>query len=137
MLAYLGGRCVGCGSVIDLQFHHIDPDTKSFNPRAKAGMKWETLVPEMDKCELRCEPCHKAKHATSHGTVTMYINHKCRCKICKDAVRLYRGHEEFSPAKHGSRAMYAKGCRCDICRIEQSIYARLYYHRKKQEYACL
>jgi hypothetical protein len=137
MIGYLGGRCAECDAWDNLEFHHIDPSTKSFNPRAKALMKWEILVPELNKCRLLCDACHKSEHATSHGTVTMYVSHKCRCEKCKDAIRRYRGHEEFKPAQHGSRTMYRNGCRCDSCTNAQSIYAKSYYHdRKQQEKSC-
>jgi hypothetical protein len=42
-----------------LDFHHIDPECKSFS-LSKAGMPWEALVIEQDKCEVLCKYCHGA-----------------------------------------------------------------------------
>lgn len=136
MIEYLGGACVRCKTAGDLEFHHVDPGTKSFNPRSRASIKWELLVKELDKCRLLCGDCHKSHHATTHGTVTMYVSHKCRCEQCKSAIREYRGNTAFKPAEHGSRSMYKNGCRCGACREAQSDYARAYYHERKQEESC-
>jgi hypothetical protein len=59
---YLGGKCVDCGTTEALEFDHKDPKQKSFAiGKAFAGMKLEKLYVEVDKCELRCRPCHLVK----------------------------------------------------------------------------
>lgn len=61
---YLGGVCVDCGlddrNPEALQFSHNDPATKEFNIAANVQRRWEVLEPELDKCSLRCRPCHLA-----------------------------------------------------------------------------
>lgn len=86
-LAYLGGRCIVCGSVDDLHFHHIDPTSKAFE--IATGMvhrSWANLVIEMDKCELRCAACHIDEHRSTApcGTAQRYWR-GCRCEPCRAA----------------------------------------------------
>ena len=59
---YLGNICWCCGATENLQFDHIDPKTKSFNINAQDS--WEKLIPELDKCQLLCPPCHLKKTLT-------------------------------------------------------------------------
>lgn len=77
----LGGKCVGCGSIIDLEMHHIDPAAKSFTIANEFDRPWGELLEEVKKCELRCMACHKQEHAAKHG-LGMYSHQKCRCEIC-------------------------------------------------------
>lgn len=57
---YLGSKCFLCGYnryLGALQFHHIDPSTKSFNISGRT-ICWEKLQKELDKCVLLCANCH-------------------------------------------------------------------------------
>lgn len=81
MIALLGGSCVGCGSADGLHFHHKVPAEKKFNVSTLFSLPWSQLLPELFKCELRCESCHRKQHPPTHG-LTMYTHHKCRCEIC-------------------------------------------------------
>jgi hypothetical protein len=66
---YKGGCCTICGynkCINALEFHHVDPKTKS-NDLAKGRgidtrMRLETLKPELDKCILLCANCHREVH---------------------------------------------------------------------------
>ena len=84
--AYLGGKCVECGSTSHLEFDHIDPATKSFTVGQGWSLAWETVKEELDKCQLLCKPCHVEKHRLDnvHGTLGGYSNYKCRCPSCKE-----------------------------------------------------
>lgn len=96
---YLGGHCVKCGSTEQLHVDHIDHLTKSFTISENWGRSWETLEPELNKCQLLCKEHHleKSKEEGSlakgwtnqprqtHGTVWSYSKYRCRCSLCKDA----------------------------------------------------
>lgn len=58
-LSYLGGNCQVCGSVEELEFHHVDPDEKIHSITSMlGGSTRERLITELEKCELLCHNCH-------------------------------------------------------------------------------
>lgn len=65
LVDYKGGACQICGynrCIQALDFHHIDPDTKSFS--ISGGTKsLDKLKQEVDKCILVCSNCHREIHA--------------------------------------------------------------------------
>lgn len=67
LVAYKGGKCQVCGynKCNDaLEFHHIDPSTKSFTISSSNIYKnMNKLKEEVDKCMLVCSNCHKEIHA--------------------------------------------------------------------------
>ena len=63
-VSYKGGKCEACGyskCIAAFDFHHIDPSTKDFTISSR-NLKWETLVKEIDKCQLLCANCHREAH---------------------------------------------------------------------------
>lgn len=92
LIAHLGGRCIRCGSLNDLQFDHVDPSTKCFSIMERWKLSIEDLAEELAKCQLLCHPCHAEKHAAvlaEHGTVRRY-RQGCRQECCRRAVREQR-----------------------------------------------
>jgi 5-methylcytosine-specific restriction endonuclease McrA len=67
---YLGGECASCGTKENLEFDHIDPNTKCYGvstilPETPPGYPYtERVWEEVDKCQLLCEACHKKKTYT-------------------------------------------------------------------------
>lgn len=61
IIDHLGGKCVTCGSVEDLEVDHIDRTTKCFDPCARARYAWRNILDELAKCQLLCRTCHWAK----------------------------------------------------------------------------
>lgn len=60
-LALLGGFCVRCGSDEDLNFDHIDRDTKAFPISKLWSVSRVRFLSEIAKCQILCVPCHKEK----------------------------------------------------------------------------
>lgn len=59
-----GGCCELCGydrCIEALEFHHRDSSTKEFviNGSILAAKKWETILAEVDKCDMICANCHR------------------------------------------------------------------------------
>lgn len=66
LVRMLGGKCI-CGynrNVHVLQFHHIEPNNKSFSLtiRECSNHSWNKLVAEAKKCQLLCANCHSEFH---------------------------------------------------------------------------
>lgn len=56
-----GGRCAICGydrCIINLHFHHVDPNEKSFNMSISGGKAIASYRAEAAKCVLVCANCH-------------------------------------------------------------------------------
>jgi len=66
MIDYKGGCCTQCGYnkyFGALEFHHIDPKQKDFNPSQLKRYKFDDMVKkELDKCILVCSNCHREIH---------------------------------------------------------------------------
>lgn len=66
MVDYKGGKCQICGynkCNEALDFHHIDPKTKSFNISGNHCRRWNLVKEEIDKCVMVCSNCHREIHA--------------------------------------------------------------------------
>ena len=88
-LAKLGGKCVRCGTRENLDFDHIDPDTKV----SDIGRMWQkskaAFEAELPKCQLLCKTCHREKTRENgdllwaqHGGFTFAFRKKCKCATC-------------------------------------------------------
>ena len=91
LIALLGGKCSKCESADDLEFDHVDPETKEFAICARMSLPMEELLREVAKCQLLCKPCHRKKSIAEgsqktarHGTQYMYSDLGCRCRVCKN-----------------------------------------------------
>lgn len=110
-LKYLGGVCVHCGGVDDLEFDHIDPKTKSFTVSGRLSHRWEIVVEELKKCQLLCHGCHTNKTKSNGDHL---VNFKSWNK---------------DTWKHGTQGGYRIGCRCDRCKLAYSARRREHYVR--------
>ena len=96
-IAKLGGKCVKCGTVEQLEFDHIDPKTKSFGIGKMWSLSNDKLQKELEKCQLLCKPCHKEKSdrelELSHGR-GLTGKKNCYCPKCKPLKQEYmRGYQ--------------------------------------------
>lgn len=61
-----GGKCQEC-EYADyrgaLEFHHRDPETKSFSLSNVGSISYARLLAEAQKCDLLCSNCHAEHHA--------------------------------------------------------------------------
>lgn len=82
----LGGKCSKCSSRDELEFHHINPEEKSFTIAKGSSFSEERWQDEISKCVLLCRTCHLASHKANnpHGSVKRYWR-GCRCEQCKAA----------------------------------------------------
>ena len=98
--------CVDCGSKENLELDHVIPQDKA----SHKIWSWsrERREVELAKCVARCHKCHKKKTAVDlrntrlikgrvrhvymasgpipHGTWSGYIDHGCRCRLCRRSL---------------------------------------------------
>ena len=71
MLSYFKTHCcVKCGedNPIVLDFDHRDEKTKKYNISAMiASYNWETIITEIQKCDVLCSNCHRIKTSKQFG----------------------------------------------------------------------
>ncbi|SRR5258706_15382151 len=87
----LGGQCTICDSKEDLEFDHIDNETKSFTIWENIDKPWNELLEEIKKCQLLCRSCHNRKtHGSSLGHGEDLTGKRgCKCEPCKARNREY------------------------------------------------
>lgn len=56
-------QCCGENTTVCLDFHHIDPSTKSFQLSNPSTRGWEAIMEEVAKCVVVCKNCHTKIHA--------------------------------------------------------------------------
>ena len=75
----LGGKCNICNEMDNdvLQFHHKNPEEKSFTLSGGWGNKdWKLLKEEIDKCILLCANCHIKLHRKNIQKIFDYFEKK-------------------------------------------------------------
>jgi 5-methylcytosine-specific restriction endonuclease McrA len=91
-IEYLGGKCVICGSVENLELDHKDHRSKKYDLAKMWSGNQGRYKEELNKCQLLCEDCHIRKSSVdrgfkvakgNHGTISTY--RYCRCELCKKA----------------------------------------------------
>jgi 5-methylcytosine-specific restriction endonuclease McrA len=70
-IAYLGGKCIGCGATSNLEIDHKNPASKSFTIGQRLFCSWATLLAELAKCHLLCKRCHARKSAAERSATAM------------------------------------------------------------------
>ena len=110
LIEYLGGKCKLCGydkSIAALEFHHKDPENKSFqlDSRHLSNTNIEKIIMEVDKCVLLCSNCHKEIHYPSlnkekicdiieehnHIDVTKSKRRQSECPVCHKTFDANKG----------------------------------------------
>lgn len=89
----LGGKCVVCGTTMNLEIDHIEPSEKKFN----IGACWSRPIfyEEIKKCQLLCYPCHLKKTSkemrakVTHGKYHVAYRLKCTCALCAEYKKTY------------------------------------------------
>lgn len=87
---FLGGKCVVCGSIENIELDHIDPDLKSIDIAKVWTYSKEKFWIEVKKCQLLCNECHLEKHKSQYpcGTAQRYWR-GCKCIDCRAANALH------------------------------------------------
>ena len=77
LLEYFGSHpCTDCGETdsIVLEFDHLDPEAKSFNiSHALPYRGWQSILDEIEKCEVVCANCHRRRTAHRIGAMRVLL----------------------------------------------------------------
>lgn len=99
LISFLGGSCVDCSSVDDLQFDHAVASEKSFDiAKRLASASWKAILIEAEKCVLRCGSCHldKTTRMRDDGSVDhgegLTGKRNCYCNKCAPLKRVYNAN---------------------------------------------
>ncbi len=62
--------CVDCGEAdpVVLEFDHLRDKAFNIGP-AFSYLRWQTIVDEMEKCEVVCANCHRRRTARRRGSL--------------------------------------------------------------------
>lgn len=102
----LGGKCVVCGSVKNLEFDHTDRETKTVGRRSIMNVSREWALEELKLCQLLCNQHHrdKSEKAGDIGQVEHGGGNSgkrnCPCEPCKERKREYM--REYKKRKNSS-----------------------------------
>ena len=157
LLDALGRECAHCGSTDNIQFDHIDPETKSWDILTEWSKALRLQLEEVKKCQPLCKDCHKIKsdeYQTRSCVDNKFAKRGCDCDLCGDRrireVRDWqRGKVEYSfrvrgtpyekkrrpnstPSSCGEVLHYNRGCRCDDCRRAKTEYCRELRQRRRE-----
>lgn len=88
----LGGKCVDCGALDNLEFDHVDPTTKTYDVGKILTHKRSKVLAELEKCVLRCSLCHVKKstreQSVEHGQ-GLTGKRNCGCPLCAPLKAAY------------------------------------------------
>jgi hypothetical protein len=99
-----GRKCQRCGydkCINALQFHHVDPSKKNYEPAYLIMRRsWDVAFKELQKCILVCANCHAEIHYQNLDVTEILLAAKIFNKYCKkcnsefqtkDAQQIYCG----------------------------------------------
>lgn len=101
MIQYKGGKCEICGydkNIAALEFHHLNPETKSFTISATQH-SWENTKKELDKCICLCANCHRELHnpqSTPENLQQLIDQHQYKIEIKKSNKKKKSNKYKFS-----------------------------------------
>lgn len=92
-IEYKGGKCFDCQSMFSYvvyDFHHLNPDDKSYDWNQMRLLSKETMIKELDKCVLLCSNCHRMRHHLSKTPIEKKATVE---KICKCGKKIGKRSE--------------------------------------------
>lgn len=107
-LEQLGGECIDCGSVEELEFDHRVRENKTSNPSEIWNYSDGRFEEEIAKCVLRCRNCHiertRLQLSVEHGGGASGKKN-CKCEPCRHKFNKYM--REWKKNKRAADAMAA------------------------------
>ncbi len=139
LINYKGGKCQICGYdkvkfLSAFSFHHRDPSQKEFGI-SSSSKKIESLMAEVDKCDLLCVRCHAELHDALHQTkrnkqleIKRKILSDLTCKKCNKKFRPKSSDQKLCSVE--CKALYQ-------CRVERPLKEVLEQEIKENSWVAL
>jgi len=106
--------CQTCGAHSNLVFHHVDPESKSFEIGKSVGQDLATLKAELAKCIILCRSCHNKLHnALKEPTGEMVSCARCGKQEYREPNRLTRQQLRTFCSNSCKATYYARSRRSD------------------------
>ena len=77
----------------------------------------------------------------THGTASAYVNHRCRCDVCREGNRVRQaairerlaalGKHEPERIPHGTYGYTNWACRCGVCTAANTAKSAAYYNKRR------
>lgn len=115
----LGGKCCICGFndfIEALEFHHVNPEEKSFALTSSVMYSLDKQLEEAKKCILLCANCHRGVHG---GHITIPTNYQTffneeQANRLLEENNLIKKHQIYYCKHCGAAVSYGKDC-CPSC----------------------
>ena len=65
LVEHFGDKCHDCGQSFPIccyDFHHENPEEKSFELAPNMGKNYQMVLEEASKCVMLCSNCHRVRH---------------------------------------------------------------------------
>jgi len=65
LIEKFGNKCHDCGGSFHkaaYDFHHTNPELKSFEIAPSLDRNWNVILEEVEKCIMLCSNCHRVRH---------------------------------------------------------------------------
>lgn len=112
LASLLGSKCSKCGleDIICLDFHHLNPEEKSFTIGGETESKSiEEIENEVKKCILLCSHCHRKEHSVLQQKIIDYHERPRNLVLERESL------QEYKPAPE--RRIYERPSREDLLKM--------------------
>lgn len=103
--------CIDCGTTERLEVDHVDPAQKIDHRIWSWSLPRRTV--ELAKCVVRCETCHRDRHAAERRVHGIKRYEKgCRCEVCRATKAASNRRHRENVARRASRESNSGGRLC-------------------------
>ena len=127
-ILYKGGHCEYCGydkCINALEFHHLNPETKSEIISRLYNKPWKIIQEELDKCILVCSNCHRV---IENNKISKFDNLSLSNKKLSRYEKKQVSDLKIRKSKKEKAILYL-GNKCQVCGYDK-VPITLEFHHK-------
>ena len=118
LINLFGGKCSLCGYdkyIGSLEFHHINPQEKSYQVSSGNCHKLEDDIAECKKCLLVCANCHREIHGGLYDDVNLFSYQYFDTDIENELLHTNKREQRFCSVCEKPITVYSKSGMCSSC----------------------